>query len=197
MVEPVFAGVLNRGCLKPRQIIKATVDHCNARKPSPPLIPSFCAETKRRLQSQPRQGQQAIATIFVKVIPVARNPSREENGRNSQISAPAQYEQSSWSGLSGLWFKMVPQGYTMASGAIMERSADNRATMAAGGTAMALRQWPADAIVSGTTHSPGSWRRGTSLALRLAAAGGKRNNAQQNADRRLPPGGNTGCRSPR
>ncbi|WP_292138117.1 hypothetical protein, partial [Mesorhizobium sp.] len=79
---------------------------------------------------------------------------------------------------------------TMASSAIMERSASNRAIMAAGGTAMALKRRPTDDQISGT-HIPGTQQQALPRKLRLTAAGGKRNNAQQNADRRLPPGGNT------
>ncbi|WP_210213515.1 hypothetical protein, partial [Mesorhizobium sp. M4A.F.Ca.ET.090.04.2.1] len=70
----------------------------------------------------------------------------------------------------------------MASSAIMERSAANRAIVAAGGTAMALKRRPADVQLSGI-HVPGPKQRALPRKLRLAAAGRKRNNAQQDADR--------------
>lgn len=140
-----------------------------------------------------RKRQQVIATNFAGVSPWRGKRLREENGRD--CPAPALYEQTSWSGFPGLWFK---KGLlvTMASSAIMERSAANRAIMAAGGTAMALRLRPADIQLPGTHVHP--QRRALPRKLRpMTAAGGKRNNAQQNADRRLPPGGNTRCRRSR
>ncbi|CCV13462.1 hypothetical protein MESS4_560072 [Mesorhizobium sp. STM 4661] len=134
-----------------------------------------------------------IATNFAGVSPWRGKRLREENGRD--CSAPALYEQTSWSGFSGLWFKKDPL-VTMASSAIMERSAANRAIVAAGGTAMALKRRPADVQMSGTHAHP--QRRASPRKLQaMTAAGGKRNNAQQNADRRLPPGGNTCCRRSR
>jgi hypothetical protein len=141
-----------------------------------------------------RKRQQVIATNFAGVSPWRGKRLREENGRD--CPAPALYEQTSWSGFPGLWFKKVLL-VTMASSAIMERSASNRAIMAAGGTAMALRQRPADIQLPGTHVHPHSQRRALPRKLRLTAAGGKRNNAQQDADRRLPPGGNTRCRRSR
>lgn len=45
--EPLFAGIGNRGCLPPRQIIKAMVDHCN---PGTALLRSFL------LQGQTKGG---------------------------------------------------------------------------------------------------------------------------------------------
>ena len=123
------------------------------------------------------------------------NPDVEENGRNDN-SAPALYEQTAGPVFRAL-VQMVPQGYAMASGAIMERSAGYRAGSAAGGTAMASRQRPADANMSGMQRLTGSERRISPLPGSLAASGGKRNNAQQDANRRLPPGGNTGRRCSR
>jgi hypothetical protein len=132
---------------------------------------------------------------FRQGVPVAWNPCRKENGRNTM--GPRRLFTSKAAGpvLSGLRFKIVPQGNAMASSAIMERSARYRAGLAAGGTAMAPRPRPADAIETGIRQD--SRRRGFSLALRLSAAGRKRNNAQQNAYRCLPPGGNQGCRRSR
>jgi hypothetical protein len=102
----------------------------------------------------------------------------------------------SWSGFPGFG-QMVPQGYAMASGAIMERSAGYRAGSAAGGTAMASRQRPADVNMSGMRRFTDLGRLVSPPPAPLAASGGKRNNAQQDANRRLPPGGNTGCRCSR
>ncbi|CDX38429.1 hypothetical protein MPLA_230007 [Mesorhizobium sp. ORS 3359] len=96
----------------------------------------------------------------------------------------------------GLWFKRfcwVP----MASSAIMERSASNRAIVAAGGTAIALKRRLADNQLSGMHTDTGAQRRALPRQLRPSAAGRKQDNAQQDADRRLPPGGNTRCRRSR
>ena len=133
---------------------------------------------------------------FRRGAPVARGPCRKQIRPEDEGSVPALREQISWSGLPGLGSKgSARQG--MAS-AIMERSARHRAGSAAGGTAMTLRhahcQPRADAISGIPT---GARRRSFSPALRSAAAGGKRYNAQQNACRRLPPGGNQGCRRSR
>ncbi|WP_210212424.1 hypothetical protein, partial [Mesorhizobium sp. M8A.F.Ca.ET.021.01.1.1] len=124
-----------------------------------------------------------IATNFAGVLPWRGNRLREENGR--VVPAPALYEQTSWSGFRALVQKVLL--VTMASSAIMETSASNRANMAAGGTAMTRRHRPADVQLSGTHSHPDTQQRALPRQLRLTAAGGKRNNAQQNADRRLPP----------
>jgi len=188
-----FCRHRNRGCLPTRQIIKAMVDHCN---PGTVLLRSFLATGQMNDGSFRfrRRRYQVIATNFAGASPWRGKRLREENGRD--CPAPALYEQTSWSGFPGLWFKKVLL-VTMASSAIMERSAANRAIMAAGGTAMALRQRPADIQLPGTHVHPHSQRRALPRKLRLTAAGGKRNNAQQDADRRLPPGGNTCCRRSR
>ncbi|CDX17307.1 hypothetical protein MPL3356_230138 [Mesorhizobium plurifarium] len=135
-----------------------------------------------------------VATIFAGVPSWRGNRLREENGRVcprrlfvSKQAGPAQ---------PGLWFKRfcwVP----MASSAIMERSASNRAIMAAGGTAIALKRRLADIQLSGMHGNTDAQRRALPRQLRLSAAGRKQNNAQQDADRRLPPGGNTRCRRSR
>ena len=152
-----------------------------------------------------RQEKAPIATCdggkvgpygFRQGAPVARSPCRKQIRPEDEGSAPALREQISWSGHPGLGSKgSARQG--MAS-AIMERSARHRAGSAAGGTAMTLGhahvQPRADAISGIPT---GERRRSFSPALRSAAAGGKRYNAQQNACRRLPPGGNQGCRRSR
>ncbi|WP_292274642.1 hypothetical protein, partial [Mesorhizobium sp.] len=98
-----------------------------------------------------------IATIFAGVLPWRGNRLRDENGRDlprrlcaSKQAGPAK---------PGLWFKRfcwVP----MASSAIMERSASNRAIVAAGGTAIALKLRPADIQLSGSHTNPGTQRRG-------------------------------------
>lgn len=191
VTELLFAGIGNRGCLPTRQIIKAMVDHCN---PGTVLFRSFLLQVRRKAApSLQAKRHQVIAMNFAGASPWRGNRLREENGRD--CSAPALYEQTSWSGFSGLWFKKDPL-VTMASSAIMERSAANRAIVAAGGTVMALKRRPADVQMSGTHVHP--QRRALPRKLQsMTAAGGKRNNAQQNADRRLPPGGNTCCRRSR
>ena len=158
----------------------------------PPQLPATGSD-ERRLLSLHAKRPQVIATNFAGVRPWRGNRLREENGRVRPV--PALYEQTSWSG----FFRALVQKVllvTMASSAIMERSASNRAIMAAGGTAMALKRRPADVKISGT-HTPDTQQQALPRKLRLTAAGGKRNNAQQNADRRLPPGGNTSCRRTR
>ena len=90
----------------------------------------------------------------------------------------------------GFGSKTVRSVGTMGSVAYRERSAKHRASMAAGGTFSALRPRPGDAINSGTHMATSSWRGMTSSRPGSPAAGGKRYNAQQDDDRRLPPGGN-------
>jgi hypothetical protein len=167
------------------------VDHCNPGTASPAA--SCYRSDERRLLSLLAKRLQVIATNFAGVRPWRGNRLREENGR--VCPAPALYEQTSWSGFYRALVQKVLL-VTMASSAIMERSASNRAIMAAGGTAMALKRRPADIQTSGT-HTPDTQQQALPRKLRLTAAGGKRNNAQQNADRRLPPGGNTRCRRSR
>ena len=99
--ELLFAGIRNRGCLPPRQIIKAMVDHCNPGTAS--SAASRCSPDERRLLSRQAKRLQVIATNFAGVRPWRGNRLREENGR--VCPAPALYEQTSWSGFPGLWFK--------------------------------------------------------------------------------------------
>ena len=133
---------------------------------------------------------------FRQGVLVARNPCRKKNGRRTMDPRRLVTSKSAgpvFPGFNSRWFR---KGNAMASGTNMERSARYRACSAAGGTAMMPDLRRADAIGSGTP--PGSRRRGVSPALRLArGAGGKPDNAQQNAYRCLPPGGNTGCRRSR
>jgi hypothetical protein len=167
------------------------LDHCN---PGTALLRSFLlqGQTKRRLLSLRAIRLQVIATIFAGVLPWRGNHLREENGR--AVPAPALYEQTSWSGFRALVQKVLL--VTKASSAIMERSASNRAIVAAGGTDMALKRPPADVQISGT-HIADTQRQALPRRLRLMAAARKLDNAQQNADRRLPPGGNTRSRHTR
>jgi len=75
----LFAGIRNRGCLPPRQIIKAMVDHCNPGTASPAA--SCYRSDERRLLSLPAKRLQVIATNFAGVRPWRGNRLREENGR--------------------------------------------------------------------------------------------------------------------
>jgi hypothetical protein len=75
----LFAGIRNRGCLPPRQIIKAMVDHCNPGTASPAA--SRYRSDERRLLSLPAKRLQVIATNFAGVRPWRGNRLREENGR--------------------------------------------------------------------------------------------------------------------
>lgn len=179
----MLAGVTNQGCLKRHQIIKAIPDHSDARAlpPLPKAAPVAISDTAKLVT------EDFVRTLRWHGAPVARNTA----GR--QRSAPARYEHTRWSGYSGLRFKTFRQR-RMGSSTIMERSARNRAASAAGGTAMTERRLRADKF-SGPRSGT---RRGiVSLALRSAAAGGKRYYAQQDAGRLLPPGGNTGRRCTR
>ena len=167
------------------------VDHCN---PGTASSAASCYRSdERRLLSLPAKRLPVIATNFAGVRPWRGNRLRKENGRVCSRAGSVRANKLVRS------FRALVQKVllvTMASSAIMERSASNRAIMAAGGTAMALKRRPADIQTSGT-HTPDMQQRALPRKLRLMAAGGKRNNAQQNADRRLPPGGNTRCRRPR
>jgi len=168
------------------------VDHCNPGTASPAA--SCYRSDERRLLSLPAKRLQVIATNFAGVRPWRGNRLREENGRVCSRAG------SVWANKLVRFVRALVQKVllvTMASSAIMERSASNRAIMAAGGTAMALSRRPADVQLSGTHNLPATQRRALPRKLQLAAAGGKRNNAQQDADRRLPPGGNTRCRRSR
>jgi hypothetical protein len=62
-----FAGIRKRGCYKRRQIIKATLDHCNAPRP---VASAFHNQPRRRkrLQSPPAIRLKVIATDFVAVF---------------------------------------------------------------------------------------------------------------------------------
>jgi hypothetical protein len=150
----------------------------------------------RRLQSQPAMVAKMVPVDFVRALPWrgasdASNTAGRRRFRAGSSRANQLVRQAPGLGSKG----SARQG--MAS-AIMERSARHRAGSAAGGTAMALRQadnQPRADAISGIPS--GARRRSFSLPLRSAAAGGKRYNAQQNAYRRLPPGGNAGCRSSR
>jgi hypothetical protein len=149
---------------------------------------------RQALQSQPCDTAQGDRDGFRRGS--RQREPRRRGKRPEPNSAPALYEQ-----IAGPVFRalvqMVPHGYAMALGEIMERSAGYRAGSAAGGTAMASRQRPADADMSGMQRLTGSERRILPPPGCLAASGGKRNNAQQDANRRLPPGGNTGRRRSR
>lgn len=158
----------------------------------PPQLPATGSD-ERRLLSLHAKRLQVIATNFAGVRPWRGNRLREENGR--VCSRAGSVRANKLVRFPGFGSKVLL--VTMASSAIMERSASNRANMAAGGTAMTRRQRPADVQLSGTHIHPDTQQRALPRQLRLTAAGGKRNNAQQNADRRLPPGGNTSCRRTR
>lgn len=103
VAEVLFAGIRNQGCLPTRQIIKATLDHCN---PGP-----LAAAVPAKGQKQGgffRFQAQVIATIFAGVLPWRGNRLREGNGRDvpcrlfvSKQAGPAQ---------PGLWFKKVLLG---------------------------------------------------------------------------------------
>ena len=180
-----FCRRRNRGCHPSCQIIQAT------------WITAILEPSSRRLQRRRRTtGRKAavIASIFAGVRPWRGNRLRRRK-RPGPCPAPAPHGATSWSGSSGPWFRKV-RLVTMASGATMQRSAFNRAGSAAGGTGMAPSPRRADTQSSGTGTTPCARRRVFPSASRLPVAGRKHDNAQQNADRRLPPGGNTRrCRS--
>lgn len=150
----------------------------------------------RRLQSQSAMVAKMVPVDFVRALPWrgafdASNTAGKRRIRAGSSRANQLVRQDPGLGSKG----SARQG--MAS-VIMERSARHRAGSAAGGTAIALRQvhvQPRADAISGIPS--GARRRNFSPSLRSAAAGGKRYNAQQDAYRCLPPGGNQGCRRTR
>lgn len=66
--EADFAGGTNQGCLKLRQIIKAELDHRNARTP-PPFLPKVSQGGVRRLQSQSAMVAKMVLMDFVRALP--------------------------------------------------------------------------------------------------------------------------------
>ena len=193
VAEADFAGGRFRGCLKLRQIIKAALDHRNARIPL-----RRCSQgTVKRCEAAPIatcDGGKGGPCGFRQGAPVARSPCRKQYGRNTKDPRRLFASKSAGPVRTGLRFKRfrkVSDGFQRNHGKV--RKTPRRFGCGRhrhGATPARL----ADAI-SGIPS--GARRRSFSPALRSAAAGGKRYNAQQNAYRRLPPGGNAGCRRSR
>jgi hypothetical protein len=189
-----FCRRRKRGCHRPSQIIKATWGHFNARNRAVPQ-PTF--PHNAGMLPAPRDvliTAEAISLNFFKVFPAFGNPLCEENDRNSCFWS-ALYEQTSWSGDTGLWLNRFPPVHAMIAGAT-KNSGSSRAVSAAGGRFSAPIGLLADIALSGT----GSIRPPQRMTMRLprhSAVGETGYYAQQDADRRLPPGGNAGCRHPR
>ena len=104
LAEAGFAGGRIRGCLKLRQIIKAILDHRNARTPS-----GRCSQgLVRRNEAAPIatcDGGKVGPYGFRQGAPVARSPYRKQIRPEDEGSAPALREQISWSGHPGLGSK--------------------------------------------------------------------------------------------
>ena len=111
--------------------------------------------------------------------------------------APRSVRAKSRSGLVRAEDVMGSSGYAMAIRAIIGKSGSSRATSAAGDLADGRWQRPANRNLSGRLTTAGA-RHGFAAALLVCSAAGEtRRNAKQNADRRLPPGGNTSRRRTR
>ena len=190
------APLLKSGLPKTSANHKSDGGSLQCQEPVSAAASKYSKATTRRLQSDSRDSGRHDADGFRQGVLVALNPCREENGRKTMDPRRLVTSKSAGPVMPGFNLKWFREGYAMISGENMERSARYRADLAAGGTAMTLERRRADTIGSGTP--PGSRRRGNSLALQLArAAGGKTTNAQQDAYRCLPPGGNKGCRRTR
>src|SRR5690606_3381041 len=81
-----FAGSTDLGCLKLRQIIKAALDHCNARIPL-----RRCSQgTVKRYETAPVatcDGGKVGPCGFRRGAPVARSTRRKQYGRNTRFRA--------------------------------------------------------------------------------------------------------------
>ena len=186
-----FAAARNQGCLKLRQIIKAIPDHCDAR--TPPLLPRSVTADIRRLWSRPSDNGKDDPWNFVRALRWHGALDAKQYGRKTKDPRRLFASKQAGPAAPGLGSKGSARE-AMASSALMERSAIHRAYLAAGGTAMGRNEAPADTF----SGIPLRIRPGLfSLSLRSMAAGGKRHNAQQDAHRHLPPGGNAGCRRTR
>lgn len=145
---------------------------------------------------KPAMVAKLVPVDFVRALPWRGAPAASNTAGKRRIRAGSSRANQLVRHAPGLGSKGSAR-LGMAS-VIMERSARHRAGSAAGGTAIALRHTQdkpkADAI-SGIPS--GARRRSFSLPLRSAAAVGKRHNAQQDAYRRLPPGGDAGRRRTR
>ena len=132
---------------------------------------------------------------FLRGAPLVRAPSGRENGRNSGFAPACKGEiAGSCKGLNA----MVPPGDALAPRAIMTNTALHRASQALG-RSVCMRQAPnrADRHYSGNTRLNSRNGRDTSRQRLTACAGETYFHGQQNADRRLPPGGNAGGGHPR
>jgi len=180
----------NRGCHSTPAIIKATLDHCNGRDPS-------CHGT--RFRNAEIDGRAACLSGNWWLRRFLREPRL--NGvsgvrKTARLEGPpAQYEQVQLVRFFRALVEMVPQGHAMASRAPWAISGNYRASTAAVGFVGAQARRDAGRKLSGRFMIVTS--AGGVAAPRATAAGEKNHNAQQNAYRRLPPGGNARCRHTR
>ena len=144
----------------------------------------------------PTDSGAAVSDEFSRrTIPVTRGAPGNEEKRRVSVLPPALYEHISWSAPRTL----VQNGSAadaMIESPTLPQPGRHRAVTAAAGAAGGHRPPRADAILSGAPAATA--RRGRVAPLPWPArAGETRQYAQQNAHRRLPPGGNAGRRRPR
>jgi len=184
------------GCHALRQIIKATPGHGNVRK-----LPGVSIRLRRQRERYFREHGNSPADCAIRQISSRHSPFRGGLGVGNAAGicgpAPVREERNSWPALRVEGWRMVPQGHAMPQRELLARTGSTRAMMAASGPVGAAGGAPADRRLSGRQGCKLSARGPRWSASALPAAGETKNNAEQNAYRRLPPGGNAGRRRPR